>query len=511
MVSVALPGIADASPTAPFNQCPGAGQDTSCGVLITVNSDGSATVSTDPTQPSMNSTDGALVGIVNDSNASISSVGLSGAGIFAFDGEGVCAEINGPCLNPTEYGPTGYEGPGTSFTITDSSDGSVNFPGGFYPGKSTYFSLQASSFTVSAVNLAPGIVLTVPPITATVGNAISASIASFTDGSSTAAPSDFTATVDWGDGSSNAGTVSQTGSGKPYVVTGGHTYATQGNYTVKVTVTDTSLVIDTASGTASATVTDASIIASPVTIASQTVNKSFTSPVATFTDANPAAPLSEFTASVQWGDGSSNAGTVSQPGGVGTVFDVSGTHTYTTSGTDTVIVTVSDGGGSSATASETVTVANTVIKCSGSGCSGSVTTPTESLLASSTSTTGSISASLNQSALNCGDPDRHAPQTTTITDIGIATGTAIDVKVTFLRANLTGPSNEPVEICYQSTTSFIDLEGKSVYLGLLPTCASLPRHPPKVGPCYKLSMSISVKHQTVSESLVIPSGDPKWK
>lgn len=67
--------------------------------------------------------------------------------------------------------------------------------------------------------------------------------------------------------------------------------------------------------------------------------------MATFTDANPAAPLSQFSAAIDWGDSSSSAGTITQPGGPGTVFDVSGTHTYATSGGYTVSVTISDPGG----------------------------------------------------------------------------------------------------------------------------------------------------------------------
>jgi hypothetical protein len=516
VVGTALPSVvASATPTAPFTQCPAVGRDTSCGTLITINSDGSATVSVDPTQPSMNPTDGALVGVVNDSSAIMSSIALSGTGIFAFDGHGLCAAVNTPCLNPTEYGPTGYEGPGTSFSVTDASDGTLNFPGGFYPGKSTYFSLETSPFTVGTVNLGPGISLSALPITGVAGvaPAPTVTVASFTDGYSTADPTEFTATIAWGDGDTTTGMVSQLGgSGNPYQVTGSHTYATKGTYPTTITVTDSALpLINTAMATGSASVTVPPISAAGVTIGNQKSGKAFTVGVATFTDANPGALVGDFTASIQWGDGGTSSGTITQPGLPGTVFDVAGTHTYAASGSFTVAVTVSDGEGSNATVTDMVSVANAVIKCAGTGCSGSFTTPTESLIAQSTSTTGIIYASLNnQGTLSCGDPFDHAPQITTITDTGLGIGAVIHLKVKFLRADLVGPPNAGVEVCYESNVAFTELEGQTVLKGLLPTCASVPARPrPKVGPCYKLSMNISTKHQTISESLLIPSGDPK--
>ena len=46
--------------------------------------------------------------------------------------------------------------------------------------------------------------------------------------------------------------------------------------------------------------------------------------VGTFTDANPFGLTTDFTVSIKWGDGTTSAGTVSQPGGIGTVFLVDG-------------------------------------------------------------------------------------------------------------------------------------------------------------------------------------------
>ena len=51
--------------------------------------------------------------------------------------------------------------------------------------------------------------------------------------------------------------------------------------------------------------------------------------VATFTDANPNATVSDFTATITWGDGSTSAGTVVA---TGNGFAVNGAHTYADEG-----------------------------------------------------------------------------------------------------------------------------------------------------------------------------------
>jgi hypothetical protein len=80
--------------------------------------------------------------------------------------------------------------------------------------------------------------------------------------------------------------------------------------------------------------------------------------VATFTDANPAAPVSDFTALISWGDGApATAGSITQPGGVGTAFVVQGNHTYADvlTYTHNLTVNISDKGGSTASAMSTAT------------------------------------------------------------------------------------------------------------------------------------------------------------
>ncbi len=78
--------------------------------------------------------------------------------------------------------------------------------------------------------------------------------------------------------------------------------------------------------------------------------------VATFTDADPNGVVSDYTASINWGDGTaSTAGTVSAATGGG--FEVKGSHTYATAGQYTTTVTINDVGGAKATATSNANIA----------------------------------------------------------------------------------------------------------------------------------------------------------
>ena len=81
-----------------------------------------------------------------------------------------------------------------------------------------------------------------------------------------------------------------------------------------------------------------SISASPATTTPQTTGVSFTAPVATFTDSNTSAPAGSFSATIDWGDGSTpTPGNVTGSGGS---FSVGGTHTYAAHGSYTVGVSI---------------------------------------------------------------------------------------------------------------------------------------------------------------------------
>jgi hypothetical protein len=157
-----------------------------------------------------------------------------------------------------------------------------------------------------------------------------------------------TASIDWGDGSPASTVTFAVNTAGTGTISGSHTYTEEGAYPVGVTVHDIDGTF-TISGTN--TVGDAALTATPESI---TVEKraSFTETVATFTDANPGAPVSDFTATIDWGDGTTSAGTITALPGGG--FAVSGDHEYKRKGTYSVTVDIADDGGSTATAVSTI-------------------------------------------------------------------------------------------------------------------------------------------------------------
>ena len=154
------------------------------------------------------------------------------------------------------------------------------------------------------------------------------------------------ATIEWGDGTTSTGTVNSLGR-----VTGTHTYAEEGIYHGEIDWANSD-------GAPEQTpfdikVQDAPLTARPVNFTA-VQGTSFSGPVATFTDANPGATASDFSATIAWGDGTSSSGTVTAGNTGG--FVVSGTHTYASTGTFKTTVSIMDVGGSTATACGTATV-----------------------------------------------------------------------------------------------------------------------------------------------------------
>jgi len=83
----------------------------------------------------------------------------------------------------------------------------------------------------------------------------------------------------------------------------------------------------------------------------------YTSIVGTFNVANNRASLVTFSTTIDWGDGTISAGIITQPGGPGTAYLVTGTHTYNASGIFGFTVAVTPTLGPVATGSSTATVA----------------------------------------------------------------------------------------------------------------------------------------------------------
>ncbi len=165
----------------------------------------------------------------------------------------------------------------------------------------------------------------------------STQVANFTDSDLTDLLTGFTATIDWGDGTTSPGTI--TGSNGSFSVLGGHSYSDEGNFTLSATIvrsadnatfTDTGNIAVAEHDVLAAQGT--TIIGNPGTLLNNVS-------VATFTDTDTAAVAGDFQAIVDWGDATTSPGTITGSNGS---FAVSGSHTYAFAGQDTITVAVVD-------------------------------------------------------------------------------------------------------------------------------------------------------------------------
>lgn len=190
---------------------------------------------------------------------------------------------------------------------------------------------------------------------ATEGSATAAQVASFTDSNLSDTAAAFSALITWGDGTTSAGTVA--GSSGAFTVSagGGHVYAGEGSYAAKVDVTRTA---DSArlSLSGSIAVGEGDVLAvQTAPHLSATEQQAFSATLATFTDTYAGNVAGDFTATIDWGDGTTSAGVVSFASGL---ISVAGTHAYGAAGTNPITVTLQEVDGSAhITASGSIDVA----------------------------------------------------------------------------------------------------------------------------------------------------------
>jgi hypothetical protein len=206
---------------------------------------------------------------------------------------------------------------------------------------------------LAAPGRAGATVITATPVdfSAAEASAFNGAVATFEDDNPAASPADFNASIDWGDGTSTtAGTIGSASAA--FTVLGQHTYADEGTFTVTVTINDNPPGSGTATVTDTATVSESDSLSGSPVVFSAVAGTPFTGTVATFSDSDTANVAGDFTATINWGDATTTAGTVS--GGSGS-FQVTGTHTYAGPGTFSVVVTLSDDAPGTATAQVTST------------------------------------------------------------------------------------------------------------------------------------------------------------
>jgi hypothetical protein len=170
--AAAHPASAFTAPPTPWTQCPAVGYDTSCAILIVINSDASVSIYQDGTQGTYDGIEDTLVGVQDNCSAcsGVGSIALSGSNIFGFDGDGPCAgplnNIGFPAPYPptatcqggeyTTADPTDYETNNVTFTVTDSSDGFANFGPALTSGTHAWFGLEEqlsnSSITITSIS-----------------------------------------------------------------------------------------------------------------------------------------------------------------------------------------------------------------------------------------------------------------------------------------------------------------------------------------------------------------------
>jgi hypothetical protein len=230
----------------------------------------------------------------------------------------------------------------TSATVSFRITGSGTFRAGF----------SLDDFGFSPTTIQPPTVTAAADQPATEGASQAFDLGSFSDPDG----GPWNVDVNWGDNTPD--TKFQVATAGP-LGTQNHTYAEESGtgtaFPVTVTVTDSTSLSD--SKTFNVTVADAALtqgaVSAPVVIGGGIP----TSLSAAFTDANTAAPLSDFSGTIDWGDGSPaqsfTSGAVSGGGGS---YSVGGSHLYAGPGTYTVNVTINDAGGSSTGESTTTAV-----------------------------------------------------------------------------------------------------------------------------------------------------------
>jgi len=208
-------------------------------------------------------------------------------------------------------------------------------------------------------------------IAATEGTSSTFTVATFTDANPNGVASDFTAKIQWGDGSSAVGTVSASGGG--FVVKAAHTYADEMTGTVTVSIADAGGGTTTVRSTA--TVADADVLVGLPAVVTPTEGLAVTGAVATFSDTFTGNTPADFTATINWGDGTTDTGTVTGANGL---FSVHGNHTYADEKTYNAVVTLSD----DAPGAATFTLNRTIVVADGDALSASVVpfAPTEGLV-----------------------------------------------------------------------------------------------------------------------------------
>jgi hypothetical protein len=269
------------------------------------------------------------------------------------------ATINWGDNGPTSQGTVSYDN--STYTVAGTHQYAE---GGYYTISILVADDGGQTITIGASTTVADAPLTASAVTfgGTEGAAVSnLLVATFTDADPNGTASDYTATINWGDGDTTAsytivpdGTV--TGQ-FDVIASKSNPYAEAGIQEVTVVVTDHNA---SATANSSAVINDAPLQGSGVPSLVAKEGASTNLVVATFTDANPNPNANDFSATIDWGDGSpATSGVITQ--NKDGSFSVSGTHAYLTPtgrSMDAITVDVSDVGGAATGITSYISVTN---------------------------------------------------------------------------------------------------------------------------------------------------------
>ncbi|HXW26203.1 MAG TPA: hypothetical protein VEK73_15775, partial [Xanthobacteraceae bacterium] len=214
-------------------------------------------------------------------------------------------------------------------TVTRNTDGAqIVLPGVVYVDDVNNLSGNSAGTIVGAPNQA-------------LSNVV---VATFNDSYTGQGTNGFTVNIDWGDGTTTAGTLSL-GGNQIYTVTGSHTYATAGEFTITTFMNDN--VPDSTVGFATTTADIGFGGNVVITSATETVAIPSGTAVATFADSSN-DPASDYTATIIWGDGNTQVGSVSGSAGSYTVTSTAN-ETYAVEGNYTLTVDITNTADSAST------------------------------------------------------------------------------------------------------------------------------------------------------------------
>ena len=195
------------------------------------------------------------------------------------------------------------------------------------------------------------------PVNAVEGQALAnQALATFTDPAGSEKLADYSATIDWGDGTpqGNGGIVGPDVNGV-FTVTGNHTYTEEGANTATITIRhDNAAPVQLKSAIA---VSDPAVAGKAIVFKATEALGFNNQVVATFTDPGGPEAIADYKATIDWGDGQVTPGQVSPADALG-VFTVTGAHTYAEEGAKNVTVTVQHDQAPNAVIASTANVAD---------------------------------------------------------------------------------------------------------------------------------------------------------